>query len=193
MELTDEEKGVLILAARDSILSLFGEKVPPIIDYSYFPRLGQVGQGAFVTITIDNKLRGCIGYISSNMTLLDTVCNAAEQAATNDPRFYPLSEEEFHKVNIEISILSPLIPISNYQQIEIGKHGLVLDTNENRALLLPQVAIENNYNIQQFLTALCEKASIDPFAWEADFLDIKTFTATVFSEEGKRKRTHEQN
>lgn len=193
MELNDEEKGVLILAARDSIQSLFGEKVSPIIDYNYFPRLGRVGQGAFVTITINNNLRGCIGYISSNMTLLDTVCDAAKQASANDPRFYPLIKEEFPSVNIEISILSPLTPISNYQQIEIGTHGLVLDTKESRSILLPQVAIENNYNIQQFLTALCEKAGIEPYAWEEDFLDIKTFTATVFSEEGKRKRTHEQN
>ncbi len=193
MEPTEEEKGILILAARDSIQSLFGEKTTPVIDYNYFRELGRVGPGAFVTLTINNRLRGCIGYINSNMTLFDTVCEAAKQASTNDPRFYPLSEEEFSHINIEISILSPLTPISSYQQIEIGKHGLVLDTELNRALLLPQVAKENNYNIQQFLTALCEKAGIEPNAWEKDFLDIKTFTAAVFSEEGNRKRTHEQN
>ncbi len=193
MELSDEEKGILILSARDAIHSLFGEKISPILDYNYYPGLGQVGPGAFVTLTVKNKLRGCIGYIESKMTLLDTVCEAAKQAATNDPRFYPLSEDEFPRINIEISILSPLTPISSYQQIEIGKHGLVLDTEYNRALLLPQVAKENNYNLQQFLSALCEKAGIDTYAWETDFLDIKTFTAIVFSEEGKRKRTHEQN
>ncbi|MHB1686632.1 MAG: AmmeMemoRadiSam system protein A [Ignavibacteriaceae bacterium] len=193
MELTDEEKAVLILAARDSIQTLFGEKMPPILDYNYFPGLGQVGPGAFVTLTIQNKLRGCIGYITSNLTLFDTVCDAAKQAATNDPRFYPLTEEELNNVNIEVSILSQLTPISSYQQIELGVHGLVLDTDFNRALLLPQVAAENNYNIQQFLTALCEKAGVDPYSWETKILDIKTFTATVFSEKGKRKRTHEQN
>ncbi len=192
MELSHEEKGVLILAVRDSIRSLFGDMMPPIIDYSYYPGLGQTGPGAFVTITLNNQLRGCIGYITSPMTVYETVCEAAKQAATNDPRFHPLTQEEVHHVNIEISVLSPLVHISNYEQIQIGVHGLVLDEPNNRALLLPQVASENNFDIPRFLTALCEKAGINPYEWETRTLDIKTFTATVFSEMDNRKRTHEQ-
>ena len=192
MELSHEEKGVLILAVRDSIGSLFSDMMPPIIDYSYYPGLGQTGPGAFVTITLNNQLRGCIGYITSPMTVYETVCEAAKQAATNDPRFYPLTEEEVHRVNIEISVLSALVPISSYEQIQIGVHGLVLDEPNNRALLLPQVASENNFDIPRFLTALCEKAGINPYEWETRTLDIKTFTAAVFSEMDNRKRTHEQ-
>ncbi len=193
MELTEKEKGVLILAARDSIESTFGEEKPPIIDYNYFPSLAQTGPGAFVTLTIHERLRGCIGYISSDKNIFETVCDAAVQAAMNDPRFPSLTEEEFVHTNIEISILSVLEPISTYEDITVGLHGMVLDYGYNRALLLPQVATENNYNREQFLTALCEKAGIYPYTWQEKILDIKTFTATVFSETGNRKKTYEQN
>jgi AmmeMemoRadiSam system protein A len=193
MQLSEEEKGVLLLGARDSIRSLFGQNKPPFIDYNYYTSLAQVGSGAFVTLTIRNRLRGCIGYITSPNTLFDTVCDAAKQAAVNDPRFYPLKEEEVNSLNIEISILSPLMPIANYEQIEIGKHGLVLDEPGIRALLLPQVAVENNFDLPGFLTALCEKAGIAPFEWKNRQLNIKVFTAIVFSESEKRKKTYEQN
>jgi len=192
MELSNKAKGVLMLAARDSIHSLFGDKLPPIIDFNYYPELAKVGSGAFVTLTMGNQLRGCIGYITSDLTLFDTVCDAAKQAAVSDPRFYPLTESEFTEVNIEISVLSPLSPIYNYEEIQLGVHGLVLDDEYNRAILLPQVATENNFDLPQFLTALCEKAGLDPYAWETDMLSIKIFTAVVFSEIDNRKRSYEQ-
>ena len=191
MELSSEEKGVLIHAARDSIKSLFGENIPGQADYSGYSALNQTGPGAFVTLTMNNQLRGCIGYISSQMTVYDTVCEAAKQAAVNDPRFHSLRKDEFPKVEIEISILSPLSPISDYGEIKIGTHGLVLDEPYNRALLLPQVATENNFDVPRFLTALCEKAGINPYEWEDRMLIIKTFTATVFSETEYRKSTYE--
>ncbi len=192
MELSEDVKGVLMLAARDSIQSLFSEKRPPVIDFNLFPDLLKTGSGAFVTITIGNQLRGCIGYITSEMTLFDTVCDAAMQAASNDPRFYPLNEDELAHANIEISVLSPLSDISNYDQIQLGVHGLVLEDDIYRAVLLPQVATENNYDVPKFLSALCEKAGISPFAWETEVLNIKTFTASVFSELGTRRRTYER-
>ncbi len=192
MELSEESKGILLLAARDSIQSIFSEKKPPIIDYTYYPDLLKEGYGVFVTIIINNQLRGCIGYITSNMPLFDTVCDSAVQAASNDPRFYPISEEELPYLNIEISILSPLMDITNYDQIKIGLHGLVLEDDYYRAILLPQVAVENNYDVDQFLTALCEKAGIEPYAWRTDNLNIKVFTASIFSELGSRRRTYER-
>ncbi len=192
MSLSEGSKGVLMLAARDSIQSLFGEKLPPIIDYVYYPELSQVGPGAFVTLLLDNNLRGCIGYITSNLTIFDTVCDAAKQAAANDPRFYPLTEDELPRISIEISILSPLTPITDYNQIQLGVHGLVLEEEFNHALLLPQVAVENQFDTSQFLSALCEKAGLNSYAWENNELNIKTFTAEVFSEMGSRKRTYEQ-
>ena len=193
MELTEEEKGVLMFAARDSIHSLFGNTPEPIINYDFYPHLKEKGAGAFVTITIKNNLRGCIGYMTSNLTLYETVCDAAKQAAMNDPRFPPLSEEELEYINIEVSVLSHLVRVNNYEEIVPGVHGLVLEEGEYRGVLLPQVATENKYTLPQFLEALCLKAGLAPDAWETGMLNIYSFTATVFSELGRRKKTYERN
>jgi AmmeMemoRadiSam system protein A len=190
--LKEEEKGILLLAARDSIQSQFGESVPSIIDYSRFPSLTETGKGAFVTLTIGHDLRGCIGYLTSDMTLYETICEAAKQAAFNDPRFYPLKEEEFQHMNIEISVLSEITPISSYNEIEIGVHGLVLIGERYKSVLLPQVAVENQFDIPKFLSALCQKAGLEPNTWEIESLDIRVFSAIVFSELGDRKRTYER-
>jgi AmmeMemoRadiSam system protein A len=190
MQLTTEERGVLLAAARESIQTLFAKKNPPVIDFKKFSNLKQ-NAGAFVTLTINGHLRGCIGYLSSQKNIFETVCDAAVQAASNDPRFPPLTREEVGKVNIEISVLSPPNPIRSYEDIEIGRHGLILDEGYRRGVLLPQVARENNYSIPQFLTAICEKTGIDSFTWEHKPLNLYTFTAVVFSELGRRRRTYE--
>jgi len=92
-----------------------------------------------------------------NQTIFDTICEAAKHAAINDPRFHPLSAKELPIINIEISILSPFSQIKGYEEIKLGAHGLLLDEEGIRALLLPQVATENNFTLQQFLTAICQK------------------------------------
>ncbi len=192
MNISEEEKGILLMAAKETVNSLFTETSPSIIDFKRFPILEQVGPGAFVTLTIDSQLRGCIGYIVSDKTVFDTVCDAAKQAAIGDPRFPPLTFEELDRISIEISLLSSSSPIKSFEDIEIGKHGLLME-KPYRALLLPQVAVEHKFNVNQFLTALCEKAGINPYAWKTEPLNIKVFTAVVFSDLGKRKRTYEQN
>lgn len=186
MELSKNEKGILLLSAREAIRKLFEDKPLPRVDYSYYPNLA-VKTGAFVTIKTDGQLRGCVGYIASDITLFETVCDAAQQAAVNDNRFYPLTYEELPYISLEISVLSPPVKVKNYDEIIIGKHGLILEDEGTKALLLPQVAVENNYTTEQFLAALCEKAGLDPYLWESKFLNINVFTATVFSEVIHRK------
>jgi len=181
MELTKDEKEILLKSARQSILSVFGEADKPAIDYLAYPLLKQK-VGAFVTLKIDEELRGCIGYIIAIGPLFDTVCEAARSSAFSDPRFNQLSREEFDRITIEISVLSAFEPIKTYDEIEIGKHGLLLDEG-GRAVLLPQVATENNYSREQFLTALCHKAGLYGEYWKERMLRIKVFTATVFSED----------
>jgi AmmeMemoRadiSam system protein A len=181
MELTNDEKRTLLQAARQSILSAFNEADKPKIDYKAYP-LFKEKSGAFVTLTIDKELRGCIGYIIAINPLFDTICEVASSAAFNDPRFMPLTREEFDRIKIEISILSPFELIKSYSEIEIGRHGLLLDEG-GRAVLLPQVATENNYSREQFLTALCHKAGLYGEYWKERMLRIKVFSAYVFSEE----------
>ena len=181
MELTESEKKVLLSAARQSIQSFFEDRELLSPDYGSNPNL-KLPLGAFVTLKIENNLRGCIGYIVTQMTLFDTVREAAKQAAFRDPRFFPLTLEEFDKINIEISVLSQPQKINDYDEIIIGKHGLILQNALTHAVLLPQVALSNNFSREEFLSALCEKGGMRPDYWQKHKLNLKVFTATIFSE-----------
>jgi len=181
MELSIEEKVILLKAARDSILAEFSEGEVTKVDYKVHPKL-KMELGAFVTLKINDALRGCIGYIIAQKSLFETVVEAAKHAAFGDPRFPQLSRDELDEVEIEISVLSPFEPIKSYDEIEVGKHGLLLDEG-GRAVLLPQVATEQKFNRAEFLTALCHKAGLYGDYWKERMLNIKVFTAMVFSEE----------
>lgn len=181
MNISQEEKNILLKAARQSISSLFDGKKPEQPDYEKYPLLKEK-LGAFVTLTINKQLRGCIGYIIGREPLFNTICSAAIHAAVNDPRFTPLKKSEFEKITIEISILSQFVPIKSYDEIIVGKHGLYLDEGGG-GLLLPQVATEHNLNREQFLSAVCNKAGFYSEFWKERMLKIKVFTAEVFSEE----------
>lgn len=188
--ITESEKGILLMSARESIQGLFDKIAPPVVDFNFYPNLLKKA-GAFVTLLNNNELRGCIGYITSDMTMFETVCEAARLAASQDPRFYPVKPEEFYHLIIEISILSEPQPLQDYNDIVIGKHGLILQEGNNTGLLLPQVAVENNFNIEQFLSAICEKSGLNRDYWKTKFPGLQTFTATVFSESRNRKKTYE--
>ena len=187
MDLSDEEKKILLNAARESILQEFSESDVTAIDYKAYPKL-KMKLGAFVTLHINKELRGCIGYIIANKPLFEIIVDAAKHAAFGDPRFSELNRDDLDEVEIEISVLSEFEPIKSYDEIEVGKHGLLLDEG-GRAVLLPQVATEQNYNRAQFLTALCHKTGLYGSYWKERMLNIKVFTAIVFSEEeiGGRK------
>lgn len=182
MEVTDEEKKILLAAARNSIRSLFTAVEIKEPDYEKYPVL-KIQAGAFVTLTESGKLRGCIGYILSERPLFDTVCEAAINSAENDPRFQAVCESELKNIAIEISILSPPFPLNSYDEIEIGKHGLILEEMGRRGLLLPQVPVEHHMDKEQYLDALCQKAGFYPGYWKTKQLQLHAFTATIFSEE----------
>lgn len=188
--LTETEKGILLMSARESIQGLFDNIAPPVVDFNFYPNLLKK-TGAFVTLLNNNELRGCIGYITSDMTMFETVCQAAKLAASQDPRFYHVKPDELYHIIIEISILSEPVTLQDYNDIVIGKHGLIIQEGNNTGLLLPQVAVENKFNIEQFLTAICEKAGLKPDYWKTTFPNLQTFTATVFSESRNRKKTYE--
>lgn len=181
MEISDEEKRFLLTIARESIKREFSSGKIPKPDYEKYPTL-KSKSGAFVTLQIKKRLRGCIGYIISDKNLYDTICDAAVQAAFADPRFPALTQEEIDKIELEISVLSEPFPMKNYDEIEIGKHGLILEELGRRALLLPQVPIEHNLDKDAFLSALCNKGGFPADYWKEKTLHISMFTATIFSE-----------
>jgi AmmeMemoRadiSam system protein A len=182
MELSTLEKKQLFSLAHFSIESGFRPTQKSKEHTEQSDKL-KLKAGVFVTITINEKLRGCIGYIQSEDELSKTVMDAAYQAAFHDPRFAPLSEEEFGKIKLEISVLSPPFPLGSYDEIEIGKHGLILEEAGRKALLLPQVPIEHKMDREGFLSALCNKAGLNEDYWKEKQLKIKAFTANVFSED----------
>ncbi|MCX7876418.1 MAG: AmmeMemoRadiSam system protein A [Melioribacteraceae bacterium] len=182
MKISTEEKVILLNAARDSIKSEFDEVEIQIPDYNKFPLL-KSKCGAFVTITENKNLRGCIGYIISNKKLFETVCDAAIQAAFHDPRFYPLQKNELEKIKIEISILSEPFPLKSYDEIQLGVHGLIVEEEGRRGLLLPQVPVEHKMNKEQYLDAICQKAGLPKNLWKEKQIKLNGFTATVFDEE----------
>jgi AmmeMemoRadiSam system protein A len=130
---------------------------------------------------MDGALRGCIGQLTPDKPLLQQVKEMAAAAATRDPRFYPMKREDLDRFSIEISVLSPLKKISSPEEIEVGKHGLYIEKNFYRGVLLPQVAVEYGWDRDTFLQQTCVKAGLDSDAWK-DEAAIYIFSADIFSE-----------
>jgi uncharacterized protein len=182
MDITLEEKKYLLKTARTVIISQFTKESVPEPDYDEHP-IFKSKSGAFVTLTERGRLRGCIGYIISNEPLFETICDAAVQASQNDPRFPSVRQSEIKNLSIEISVLSEPFPLSSYEEIEIGKHGLIMTEKGRRGLLLPQVPIEHHMNKDQYMDAICQKTGFPAGYWKTKQLVLEAFTATVFSEE----------
>jgi len=136
--------------------------------------------GAFVTLKRNGHLRGCIGHLVGSGPLYTTVWNMAQAAAFQDPRFNPLTPPELDGLDIEISILGPLEPCPDPQQVEIGRHGLIVRRGANQGLLLPQVPVEWGWDREQFLAQTCRKAGLPATAWREPGTELTWFEAVVF-------------
>jgi AmmeMemoRadiSam system protein A len=178
---TGDERRQLLAIARESIACALGNRpVPPpgIVT----GRLAEPG-GAFVTIRLGAELKGCIGYIESPLPLANVVAEVAVKSALQDPRFSPLSAEEFGRASLEVSVLSPLQPVKDISDIRIGVHGLLVEREGRRGLLLPQVAGEYGWDVPQFLGNTCRKAGLQEKAWKDPGTKLFMFTAEVCDEE----------
>ena len=136
--------------------------------------------GAFVTFSHNGSLRGCIGSVVGQGPLYLTVARMARAAAFEDPRFPPITHEEFTAVDIEISIMGPITPCFTPEKIEIGRHGLLIRKGQHSGLLLPQVAPEWGWNREQFLEQTCMKAGLPPTSWKDSDAQLYWFEAYVF-------------
>jgi uncharacterized protein len=138
-------------------------------------------RGAFTTLHLQGKLRGCIGYVLPKHSLFQAVAETAQAAAFEDPRFVPVTADEAPLLAIEISVLSLLQPIRP-EEVVIGVHGLVVAKDGRRGLLLPQVPTEWGWDRETFLSQTCLKAGLAPDCWMHG-AEIKAFTAEVFGDE----------
>lgn len=176
--LTQSEKDLLKQIAAQSIVSGLEGKPAPLVE-DIPPRLKEP-RGAFVTLEKDHRLRGCIGFIQATRQLHETVRDMARAAAFDDPRFPPLRKEEWPKISIEISVLTPLKRIQEVSEIQVGTHGLYVVRGSRRGLLLPQVAAQYGWDREQFLEQTCLKAGLPPDAWKDKKTEIYVFSADVF-------------
>jgi AmmeMemoRadiSam system protein A len=137
--------------------------------------------GCFVSLKQNGSLRGCIGNFVGDRPLFRLIQEMAVAAATKDPRFYPITSAELELLTMEISVLSPLRQISSIEEIVVGEHGLYIEKNVNRGVLLPQVATEFKWDKETFLQQTCLKAGLKEDAWK-DNATVSIFAAEVFSE-----------
>jgi len=137
--------------------------------------------GAFVTLRSHGRLRGCIGRVEAVEPLAQTVAFCAVSAALCDPRFPPLRPDELDEIEIEISVLSPVEPITP-ERIEVGVHGLRVTSGRLRGVLLPHVATQYRWDRERFLEETCVKAGLPREAAKDPQTQIEAFTAQVFSE-----------
>ena len=140
-------------------------------------------RGAFTTLHEKGKLRGCVGYVFPMYSLYRTIAETAVAAAFKDTRFMPVEREELTNLEVEISVLSPIQPIDP-DDVEVGRHGLLITYGNRRGLLLPQVPVEHNWDRLTFLQQTCVKAGLPADAWEHG-AKVEGFTAEVFGETGR--------
>ncbi len=178
--LTRQEQTVLLAIAREAITTHLsaGTLLEPTREEESLNRPA----GCFVTLSQDDQLRGCIGTFTSERPLCREVAIMAVAAATEDPRFYPMRAEDLDNFSIEISVLSPLCKTKEPDDIIVGLHGIYLKKEGHRGVLLPQVAVEQQWDRKTFLQHTCHKAGLDKDAWQAADCDIYLFTAQIMKE-----------
>jgi len=188
----DRAQGEKLLRLARSTIELYLRR-GEILDFKKNEPSISLRTGIFVTLwgkdttqtskplSASSMLRGCIGHLKSDLSLLDLVQQVAIGAATRDSRFPPLTLAELDTIRIEIAILSPLRMINDLQQINIGQDGLMLEGLGKRGLLLPKVAVRMGWNRELFLKGICSKAGLPLNCWPGT-CNLYAFTTVVFDE-----------
>jgi len=176
-EFSPEERAQLLQLAHESIVSALEDRqlslTPPTAHFAE-PR------GAFTSLYLQGKLRGCVGYVLPVSSVYQAVADTARAAAFEDSRFCPVKLEEARRLEIELSILSRPKPIAP-EEIVVGRDGLLIGMYGYRGLLLPQVAVEHSWNRETFLEQTCQKAGLSRDAWQKG-ASVEAFTAEVFGD-----------
>jgi AmmeMemoRadiSam system protein A len=181
--LSEVDRQALLRLARDTVTRAVSRGELP----GQIPSGGIFAEkrGVFVTVHVRERLRGCIGVVEPDHPLAESIVRCAASAALQDSRFSPVQAHELIDVQLEISLLSPPFPIRP-EEIEIGRHGLLVVRGQQRGLLLPQVAAEHHLTPDQFLAETCRKAQLPLDAWRAPGAQIFGFTCEVFSDESQQ-------
>ncbi len=180
MQLNEDHKKALLRLARESIACALEDKPLPrtdLLDQSLLTPCG-----AFVTVRVHGELRGCFGYVNAFYPLAQSVQEVGIKSALEDPRFDHIVPQELDAMDVEISVLDSPVKVERIEEIEVGVHGLILETRTHRGLLLPSVATEYGWDREQFLNHTALKAGLPPDAWKNKNVTIFKFKAEKFSE-----------
>lgn len=187
-KLTPDQQERLLAIARNAIVSYVSERRIPEVTESDPALLRPAA--AFVTLRERGQLRGCIGTLVAETPLAQTVRDRAIAAATEDPRFAPVSRGELESLEIEVSVLSPLRRVSSAEEIELGRHGVLVQSAGRAGVFLPQVAHETGWSREEFLSHLCrDKAGLPADAWRRG-ADLYVFTVESFTSPALGGRSH---
>jgi AmmeMemoRadiSam system protein A len=179
VDFSHDEKMYLLNIARNAIQSYLENgkiEYPRVDNPKYLKKMG-----VFVTLHADNSLRGCIGYPLPEKPLIEAVVDNAISSSTQDPRFEPVSLPEMELIDIEISVLTIPREVEGVSDIELGRDGIIVSKGFNRGLLLPQVPVEQNWTLDQYISYGCMKAGLPGDEWTRH-IKIETFQAIVFGE-----------
>lgn len=180
--LNQEQRTALLTIARRSIEAVLDGRRAEVDAASLDAELRRPS-GAFVSLhTKAGDLRGCIGSIHPVAPLCQAVASNAVNAAFRDPRFFPVVRDELGNLHVEISVMSPIVPVLSVDEIEVGRDGLIVSRGGRAGLLLPQVATEYGWDREAFLRQTCVKAGLPGDAWRAEGTRIERFSAEVFGE-----------
>jgi len=183
--LNQAQRNFLLLVARKAVEAAAEEAPPPDVNaLASAAGLSLEGalsekRGTFVTLTQGSRLRGCIGYIEGFKPLARAVADNGRSAAVDDPRFQPVNPDDLASLNVEISALTALVEVNSHQEIQIGKHGVLLEKNGRQSVFLPQVATEQGWDLTTTLTQLALKAGLGPDEWRQGAV-FRVFEAEVF-------------
>lgn len=167
-ELTDEEKKTLFAIVEDTLnWCVKGSAGKFSFDKYTITEKMKVPTATFVTLKIRGMLRGCIGSLQPVESMCESVHDNAVNAALRDPRFRPVTEQELPKLEVHISLLSPIVPIASLDEFKVGEHGIIIEKGMYRAVYLPEVAVEQGWTKEQTLASLSEKAGMDSNAWKS--------------------------
>jgi len=180
-ELTDGEKATLFEIGEDTLewcVNRKGNKFS-FDAYELTPKLKEE-TATFVTLKIGGRLRGCIGSLAPVASLYQSVHDNAVNAAMRDSRFRPVTPDELERIDMHISILSPIVAIPSLDDFKIGEHGIILEKGPRRAVYLPEVAVEQKWDLDQTLSSLSRKAGLSADAWR-EGASFKVFSSVVLS------------
>jgi AmmeMemoRadiSam system protein A len=176
---TIEEKKELLRLARQTIVNYLGKgesHTPETTNPKFLEK-----RGVFVTLHKEGHLRGCIGHPLPSAPLIEAVVENSIASSTEDPRFPPVASDELDAIDIEISVLTVPQKVNSHEDIVVGRDGIIVSKGFMRGLLLPQVPVEQGWNLEQYISYGCLKAGLPENEWRRG-VNIETFQGIVFGE-----------